>query len=183
MLCHTLSKDLLVWNDDAADLKSYRSTAKSQNKTTFLFRFAASDYYASAWGIVEEGGGPFGIGNALHSGQAYAAQETVFFDFDIIQLTFNKDGVYHVIPVVSSPIDIVNAITPPSILSRDMPDWLRSLIMIVLLILLIIVLLVVFPAVIPLIVKIIAWIFKLIIAVVSFPFKLAGKAVKAGRKK
>ena len=39
--------------------------------------------------------------------------ESVFFDFDIIQLTFNRDGVYTVIPVVSSPMDIVNAITPP----------------------------------------------------------------------
>ena len=43
----------------------------------------------------------------------YVAQQTVFFDFDIIELTFNKNGVYHVIPVVSDPVDVVNEINAP----------------------------------------------------------------------
>ena len=46
--------------------------------------------------------------------QAYIAQQSVFVDFDIIQLTFNDKGTYTVIPVVSNPIDIVDPITPPS---------------------------------------------------------------------
>jgi hypothetical protein len=57
--------------------------------------------------------------------EAYISTQTVFFDFDIIQLTFAKDGVFTVIPVVSNPIDIVNDIVPP----YDMPDddWWKDL--------------------------------------------------------
>ena len=39
---------------------------------------------------------------------AYVAQENVFLKFDIIQLTFNADGVYTVI------IDIIPSVTPPA---------------------------------------------------------------------
>ena len=50
---------------------------------------------------------------------AYVAQQSVFFDFDVIDLTFNKDGVYTVIPAVSDPIDIVNDLTSPTDMGDD----------------------------------------------------------------
>ena len=37
----------------------------------------------------------------------------MFANFDIITLTFSKEGKYTVIPVVHDPIDIIGDITPP----------------------------------------------------------------------
>ena len=53
---------------------------------------------------------------------AYIAQQTIFLNFDIIQLTFNDGGNLMVIPVVADPIDIINPITPPSQMSGKI-DW------------------------------------------------------------
>ncbi len=82
-----------------------------------LFRFATSDYYSAPVTIIN-------YDATLNSkkyidGQAYMAWESVFFDFDVIDLTFNKDGVYTVIPVVSDPIDIVNDLTSPTDMGDD----------------------------------------------------------------
>ena len=76
----------------------------------------------------------------------------MFFDFDIIQLTFNRDGAYTVIPVVSSPMDIVNAITPPVQMPDEIPWW-----QILLAVLLIIVLLIILLPVLPYILKFLFW--------------------------
>lgn len=100
-------------------------------------------------------------------GQAYIAQESVFFDFDIIQLTFNKDEVYTVIPVVSSPIDVVNDITPPVNIDDGM-DWLKIILAVIMLILLIIIL---WPIT-PYVVKAIVWI-------ITLPFKAISALIKA----
>ncbi|MBQ9782386.1 MAG: hypothetical protein IJW26_04300, partial [Clostridia bacterium] len=66
-------------------------------KTTCLFRFANTDYFSQE----------------LDSADGYLAQETIFLDFDVIQLDFAKDDVKIVVPVVSNPIDIVADVTPP----------------------------------------------------------------------
>ena len=87
-------------------------------------------------------------------------------DFDLIQLTFNKKGAYTVIPVVSSPIDIVDGLTPPV----DMPDELSTLEVIVGLIFLILLIILLWPLL-PLIVKGVWWI-------ICLPFKLVCFVVK-----
>ena len=71
-----------------------------------MFRFAVSDYFSAPLEVVH--GGP----SVTHD-VAYAARQTVFLNFDIIQLTFNDSGEMTVIPVVSDPIDIIDPITPP----------------------------------------------------------------------
>ena len=83
-----------------------------EEKRLILFRFATSDYYSKEVDIVSLGTGTLG-GDEFIENQAYIAQQSVFLDFDVIQLTFNKDGVYTVIPVVADPIDIINDLTPP----------------------------------------------------------------------
>ena len=106
---------------------------------------------------------------------AYVAQQSVFFDFDVIDLTFNKDGVYTVIPVVSDPIDIVNDLTSPT----DMGDDGLGILGIILLILGVIVVLVVFMPVLPYIAKGVVWL-------VCLPFRaIAGlcKSISNGAKK
>ncbi len=136
--------------------------ASDEEKVVVLFRFATSDYYSEAIDIIEPDGG-FLWSDKHIEGEAYMAKESVFFDFDIIQLTFNKDGVYTVIPVVSSPIDIVNDITPPVNLPDDIQWW-----KIILAILLIVLLAVILYPVLPYVVQGIIW-------VIMLPFK----AIKA----
>ena len=123
-----VSDRLLINANDVQALRDYYNEAVTSSSVddeecvVVLFHFATTDYYSAPVEIWELGTGLFG-GDTKISGQAYRAWESVFFDFDVIQLTFNNDGVYHVIPAVSSPIDIVNAITPPVDMDDDTPWW------------------------------------------------------------
>ncbi len=144
------------------------SGTNDEEKVVVLFRFATSDYYSEAIDIIQPDAG-FLWSDKHIEGEAYLAKESVFFDFDIIQLTFNKDGAYTVIPVVSSPIDIVNDITPPV----NMPDemsWWKIIVAILLIVLLVVIL---YP-VLPYVIKGIAW-------VVMLPVK-AVRAIKRKRQ-
>lgn len=112
-----ISDRLLVAESDVPEIIDYCNARNAENKTTFLFRFAVSDYVAYPLVVREDN-----FLETPHRNCAHYAQETVFFDFDIIQLTFCRDGIYHVIPVVQSPLDIVADITPP--IYYDGLDWL-----------------------------------------------------------
>ena len=146
---------LLINANDVQALRDYFKDATTvsgkddEKKQVVLFRFATTDYYSAAVDIMEL---RTIIPDKHISGQAYRAWESVFFDFDIIQLTFNRDGVYTVIPVVSSPMDIVNAITPPVQMPSEW-EWWQILLAIVLIVLLIIIL---FP-ILPYILKFLFW--------------------------
>lgn len=125
-----VSERLLINSGDVQALRDYYdeavtidpSVSDDEEKVVVLFHFATTDYYSAPVEIWELGTGFLG-GDTKISGQAYRAWESVFLDFDVIQLTFNNDGEYHVIPAVSSPIDIVNAITPPVDMDSDIPWW------------------------------------------------------------
>lgn len=69
-----------------------------------LFRFAKTDYYASAARFDK-------IGNGMSSVDGYVARQTVFLDFDVLSLTFRvedrKDAVF---AVVANPVDIVPSV-------------------------------------------------------------------------
>ena len=160
---------LLINANDVQALRDYFKDATTvsgkddEKKQVVLFRFATTDYYSAAVDIME-------LRNILPdkhtSGQAYRAWESVFFDFDIIQLTFNRDGVYTVIPVVSSPMDIVNAITPPVQMPSEW-EWWQILLAIVLIVLLIIIL---FP-ILPYILKFLFWLICLPFRAIAALFK------------
>ena len=100
------------------------------------------------------------------------------YDFDIIQLTFNKDGVYTVIPVVASPIDIVNDITPPVFLDDGL-EWWQILLAILLIILLVIIL---WP-IIPYVIKGIWWLICLPFKLLKLLFDAIGKSIKKRKEK
>lgn len=170
-----IAERLLVNTGDVSALKSYYrdavtvSGADDEEKVVVLFRFATSDYYSAAVDIMEL---RTILPDKHTEGQAYRAWESVFFDFDIIQLTFNKDGVYKVIPVVSSPIDIVNAVTPPVQMPDDTPWW-KVLLGVLLGILLIV-----------LLVPLLPWIARAIVWIVSLPFRLVAycKAQRSNKR-
>lgn len=105
--------NLYVHDLDYGTFKAYYDAHKED--AVYLLRFAVTDYYAATqW-----------IANAKSSfyndyGSTYMARETVFLDFEIIELTFNKDGDLTVLPAVMSPIDIISGIDPPK---YDAFDW------------------------------------------------------------
>ena len=165
-----VSQRLLVNIKDVEDLKASYEDAVTVNPLNpddeecylVLFRFATSDYYAAPVDIYESD-----FWGTVHKGQAYVARQSVFFDFDVIDLTFNKDGVYTVIPVVSDPIDIVNDLTSPT----DMGDDGLGILGIILLILGVIVVLVVLMPILPYIAKGVVWL-------VCLPFRAIAKLCK-----
>lgn len=171
-----ISERLLINANDVSALKSYYNEAVTvsgiddEEKQVVLFRFATSDYYSAAVDIMELGKGAFGQDKHT-SGQAYRAWESVFLDFDIIQLTFNRDGVYKVIPVVSSPMDIVNAITPPVQMPSEY-EWWKILLAVLIVVLLVIILLPVLP-----------WIVKGLFWLIALPFKAIAALLKRVQEK
>ena len=83
----------------------------------------------------------------------YVVQESMFFNFDILELTFNREGVYTVIPVVNDPLDIINDIQLPE---KEGGELLKYVLMLIGLILLIVLL---------------PWLIKIIVWLISLPFK------------
>ena len=96
------------------DVEKIKEASNKVNETLYLFRFANTDYYSSPayiwkFPIIQEGGG-------YYVNQAYVCQQTVFLNFDILQLTFKSDsGQLTMIPVVSDPINIIGDLTPPTV--------------------------------------------------------------------
>ncbi len=100
-----VAKALLVNVEDVPALRQYYKSVSSTSRV-FLYRFADTDYYTAPAFRT-------GYSGTIDNTDTYIAQMTVFFDFDVIDLTFNGDGVYTVIPAVSDPIDIINDIDNP----------------------------------------------------------------------
>ena len=143
--------------------------AKAKNEKVVLFRFAQTDYvnlpvmaYNNAKG--ENLSGDYGR-------DTYIVKESVFFNFDVIQLTFNKAGAYTVIPAVSSPIDVYNAITIPD--NSDL-EWWEIVLAIILAVILIIL---IWPAI-PFLIKLIWWLICLPFKGLILLFKSIGKKIK-----
>ena len=124
-----LSDELLVHPSDITEFRKECDDAftvsgkDDEERYVVLFRFAVTDYYSEEVYLGEWKDNWF---DSLEKEQAYLAQETVFFDFDVIQLSFLKGEDWHVIAAVSNPIDIVDAITPyTSPAESGLPYWLR----------------------------------------------------------
>ena len=152
----TISERLLVNAKDVASIRETYAKATANDEVVVLFRFATSDYYSKAATIIEPGVGILGA-DKKYENQAYVASESVFFDFDIIQLTFNKEGIYTVIPVVADPIDAIGGITPPVDLPGEL-EWYQVVFALAMIILLILVLAPLWPY----ILKAILWVYDYI---------------------
>lgn len=157
-----ISTNLLVNEDDVAHLKEFYDKEVANGNIVVLFRFANTDYYCAPAFAPHV--------SYLPDTDTYVAQQTVFFDFDIIELTFNKDGVYHVIPVVSSPTDIVNGFTAPPVQFQ----WWKVILAVIMLILLVIIL---WP-ILPYIINGIWWLICLPFKAISALFKSIKKSHK-----
>ena len=132
-----ISDELLVSKDDVADLKTFRQKAKTNEEVVVLFRFAVTDYESkevtrgrtwleNVWVPV-----PKTVRKVSTStGDTYISRQTIFLDFTIIQVDFQKGETITAIPTIASPIDIINPIDDPSIAEKPLmsPDALKQLI-------------------------------------------------------
>lgn len=95
-----ISKTYFVADEDVTEFKYYVKNENAINKSVYLFRFDIDTYYTDD--LVCENKGICG----------YVAQEPIYLDFDIISLTYEKNGVKTVIPVVADPIDVIAGTEP-----------------------------------------------------------------------
>lgn len=102
-----------VAESDYTELYDYVKSAKAKEETVYLFRYYQSGYYASEATEFKTTSGLFGYYSKQLDMNAYVSQMWVQLDFDIIDLTFTKNGVETIIPVIMSPIDIAADLTPP----------------------------------------------------------------------
>lgn len=162
-----ISKTLLIDGSDNAlkQFKDFYDREKEKGNKTVLFRFAETDYETIPVIAYDEYSGK--NLSKDYGKDTFVVRESVFLNFDIIELTFSRNGTYTVIPVVSNPIDIYNDITIPEVV--DKYAWLKKLIVIILLILLLIVLL--STGILPLVIK-------GVIYVIILPFKAVGWCLK-----
>lgn len=161
--------NLYIAPEDVEAFKEFYDENKADS-VVYLFRYQVSDYISAEASLFEPDNF---IGNAWSQTDtnAYFAQETVNLDFDIIDVTFTKDGVSTVIPVVSDPIDNIPGITPPANTTDDDFDW-KTLLGIILGAILLIVFLPLIATLVPYLVKGIVWVLLLpvkgIAAVIDF---------------
>lgn len=96
-----------------SDVERLQAAYQTEGEVLVMFRFAVTDYMAAQGDTskYETWDNP-GLDD-FESSPSYVAQQSVFLNFDIIQLTFNDKGDMTIIPVVASPIDIIDPITPP----------------------------------------------------------------------
>lgn len=109
---------LLINEKDVADFRAFYDENAATNHI-ILFRFAHTDYMARPAGYTLNDDS-----KSEDSTDAYVCSETVFFNFDIISLTFNDDGEYRTFAVVSDPIDIVGSLEPPA--DAELPEKLED---------------------------------------------------------
>lgn len=165
----TVASELFVDKADVDKIKERFNECELNNQTLFLFRFADTDYFSTdlMTCIINDNGVATG-----YADKSYAARETVFLGFDIIQLTFCKDDVYTVIPVVSNPIDVIGAITPP--VRFEISKWWKTLLLLLAIVLVCVLLFPIISPLLGLLVKGVVWL-------ITAPFKAIGKLFK--RKK
>jgi hypothetical protein len=102
---------------------------------------------------------------------AYFFQQTVNLDFDIIDITFSNGAEETIIPIVSSPIDVIHDATPPVYTQSDKePNWWIWAVVILSLVLLVI------------LAPMLSSIFKILIWLIGLPFKGIGKLIRRSNR-
>lgn len=166
-----VSLDYLINYSDVSDFREFVRVSEAEGKTVVLFRFASTDYFSEPIIIADPDGGLLGIVKNI-SGQAYRAWQSVFLDFDVIQLSFSKDGELYVFPAVSNPQDIINPIDPPVLFPDE--NVLKLILGLILLLFVVIILAPFVPVVL-----------RGIVYIVLLPFRFLGILIDSifGRKK
>ncbi len=112
-----ISERLCVNVNDVSDLKNRYTSAIANNETLVLFRYAETDYFTEKMVYSDSKV----LGSWLYSGDLlYFFQETVFLDWDMIELEFDLNGEKTVVPYVMSPQDHIADGTNPDMGEPDL---------------------------------------------------------------
>ena len=147
------------------EVQSLLNTATAGNERLCVLRYDLTDYFAltvhsdsypnepDLWLTGDDDGG-------------FVAKEDIYMDFDILSLTFRKDGVSTIIPAVMSPVNIIPDLETPTngIGGADGLDWWMWLAIGVVALIALIILMPFIPTVISLVVKVILLPFRLLAA-------------------
>lgn len=174
-----------IAESDYDEFNDYVTESSAKNETVYLFRYYQSEYVcaevfeakryyhtkAAFTSCMFHSDCPLGHGYYEEvDTNGYLAQMWVQLDFDIIDLTFTKDNVATIIPVVMNPIDIAADADNPVYTTTDDKGlaWWQILLAILLGILVVILLL-----------KFAPWIITFLLKIILFPFKLIGAVFKS----
>lgn len=106
-----IAKDFLINENDVDSFKSFCNASYGKNEVPYLFRFAVSDYFSRP--VTRYVGGALYPDNSYMD--TYLAQETVFFDFNIITMTFKGKEDYYTLAVMHTPVDVIAGVEPPPV--------------------------------------------------------------------
>lgn len=124
----SLAQTLLISKYDVNSFKSFHAEEKAKGNHTVLFRFAQTDYFYCDMFTIKNINDLGDMFKPLYEdGHLAISWQSMFLDFKIIQLTFQKDGEYTVIPVVHDPINIINEITKTPSWDNGDHAWYETL--------------------------------------------------------
>ena len=152
--------ELYLNNRYAESVRTMYRAAKQRGDNMYVFHFAASDYNSyqvfssalpgddkSLWVTGEDEGG-------------FVCRESVFLDFDMLEMTFERDGIQTVLPVQMSPINVIGEVQLPD--DYNPPDGVPEWVIILIAILILIVVVILCPALLPILVQIVILPIKLL---------------------
>lgn len=94
------------------------------NSTTYVFRYDSGTYFANPVSVgIPDTTIAYNI-NPILSNVGYSVSLDLIHGFDIIELTFNKDGVYYSMGIVNNPTSVFPKIDSPI---TDRFSWLKML--------------------------------------------------------
>lgn len=166
--------NLFIDESDYTEFLTFYNEAKMKQETVYLFRYYQSDYThyeVAEYKRTTDGALIEGFDYEFIDTNAYFMQMWVQLDFDVIDVSFAKDGKTVIVPNVMSPIDISadgGTTLFPNSDDDGLPDWVKWLFIVLGLILLLVVLAPILP-----------YILNAIVWVVSLPFKIIGRIGKS----
>ncbi len=181
-------RNLYIDESDFTEFKSYYDEAAKKQETVYLFRYYQSDYTCYEAIEYKRGKGDWTLlgtqfGYEYVDTNAYLMQMWVQLDFDIIDLTFTKNGVDTVIPVIMSPMDIAADGAPPVISTKNSLTWWQILLIIIAVIIAVILLIKFAPLIIMLAIKLFVLLCKGVWWLLCAPFKFVRWIVEKIKEK
>ncbi len=167
-------KGLYISDSDYNDFYAAYRDAENTDSTLMLFRFATDSNYRSERATVFRHADNADGFNKVTEDAYLATGVATYLDFDIIDLTFRRAGVYKTIPVVSNPTDIIPETTPPpgeEFGCQGLPTWLIIVIAVVCGIILLPVVIALLPYLLKFVIWLLKWIIKAVVWIITAPFK------------
>ena len=170
-----IADSLCIARNDVDEFKYYYDEQTAAGKTVYLFRYQVSDYLCEEVRIKDKVGQSFGT-------NGYFFQMNVNLAFDIIDVTFTKNGLDTVVAVVMDPINIFHDATPPVDTNNDSDKaWWEDMIKVLFFFVFVLIVVVLLSYLLPLISPILSvfgTLLKTLFSLLLLPFRAIGNLFK-----